>query len=57
MKQVVLIGGGKKSLILDIIKKNQTTKEDFEFQKEERKENLKTKAKTIIEKNENAFVE
>lgn len=57
MKKVVLVGGGKKSLILDLLKKNQNINEDIKSQNQERKKNVLAKAKIIIEKNENAFVD
>ena len=53
MKKVVLSGEGKNSLLLDILKKIQNEKEDFKS----RKKNIITKAKIIIEKNENPFVD
>ena len=64
MKKVVLVGGGKKSLILDLLNIKSKNEEDFksqnlgfEFQNQERKKNIVAKAKIIIEKNENAFVD
>ena len=57
MKKVVLVGGGKKSLILDMLKKNQNTKEDFKSQNQEKQNNIMSKAKIIIDKNENAFAD
>ena len=57
MKKVVLVGSGKKSLILDLLNKNQNINEDVKSQNQERKKNIIAKAKIIIEKNENAFVD
>ena len=55
MKKIVFVGNGKKSLILDILKKNENKKIEFESENKERKKNMQAKANIIIEKNQNAF--
>ena len=64
MKKVVLVGGGKKSLILDLLNIKSKNEEDFksqnvdfEFQNQERKKNIAAKAKIIIEKDAKVFVD
>ena len=49
------MGNGKKSLISDILKKNENKKIEFESENKERKKNMQAKANIIIEKNQNAF--
>ena len=57
MKKIVLVGGGKKSLILELLKKN-TNEKDFEIvSKEDSKNKLMLEAKKRIETDEKVFVE
>lgn len=59
MKKVVLVGGGKKSLILDILKKNnENNKHELEkVSKQESKNKLMLEVKKLIEADEKVFVE
>ena len=59
MKKVVLVGVGKKSLILDILKKNnENNKHKLEkVLKQESKNKLMLEAKNLIETDEKVFVE
>ena len=59
MKKIVLVGGGKKSLILELLKKN-TNEEDLDkvtkSPKEESKNKLILETKKIIEADDNVFL-
>jgi len=58
MKKIVLVGGGKKSLILELLKKNITNEEDLEkVSKEDSKNKLMLETKKQIETDEKVFVE
>ena len=59
MKKVVLVGVGTKSLILDLLKKNNKThKHDFEkASAKESKNKLMLEAKKLIETDANVFIE
>ena len=59
MKKIVLIGGEKKSLILEILKKNNknNTHELEKVSKQDSKNRLMLEAKKQIETDEKVFVE
>ncbi len=59
MKKIVLVGGGKKSLILDALKKNnENNKHELEKVSQENSKNkLMLEAKKLIETDEKVFVE
>ena len=59
MKKVVLVGGGKKSLISEILKKNNknNTHELEKVSKQDSKNRLMIEAKKQIETDEKVFVE
>lgn len=58
MKKVVLVGGGKKSLILEILKKNSKNEEDLEIvSKEERTNKIIVKTKKLIETDSKVFLD
>jgi len=58
MKKIVLVGGGKKSLILELLKKNITNEEDLEkVSKEDSKNKLMLETKKQIETDEKVCVE
>ena len=58
MKKIVLVGGGKKSLILELLKKNITNEKDLEkVSKEERTNKIIAETKKLNETDEKVFVE
>ena len=57
MKKVVLVGGVKKSLILELLKKNITNEKDFEIvSKEERTNKIIAETKKLNETDAKVFV-
>lgn len=61
MKKVVLVGGGKKSLILELLKDKSKNEEDLEkvskSLKEERKNKINEKAKKLIKTDAKVFLD